>query len=396
MTVFRRLLTETRGLRLSGLSRPRRGAEKSVVRSHVPRLETLESLELLSHASLPLHAAVAKPAKAVPVEIASVPFASIKAGSVAAASVSEESALFTQTVTVPNTLTNFNQPFAPPALLFNPAVGQLVAVTVTETAGLSSQIVSQNLSATAPATITATLSGTFSITGASPTGAAFTGPLTASTPPATVTVNSGDPNFGGTSTADFGTLVDSQTQTFTYTSPSDLAFFTASATRGTIAPTLVENAEAGASAPNGNLQTMVSTQGSGSISIVYTYAKALPAVINLVRFGIHHQPTVLYVTFAGPLDPVSANNPAFYSVIAPNAHGSFTGHGTKTIRITTATYNPADFTVRLTPATQLNFHKFYQLKITLPGTNGTPVVIEFGGLNSLGGFTNHQGQTVLV
>ena len=389
MTVFRRLLTETRALRLSGLTRPRRGAGKAVTRSLTPRLEALESIELLSHV------AVVKPAIVAPVQAQSVPFASIAAGGVVAASVSQQSLLTTQTVTVPNTFTNFNQPFAPPILLFNPALGQLVSVKVTETAGLSSQITSQNLSNTAPATITAYVNGNFSITGVSPTNTAFSGPLAGTTPPATVSINNGDPNFGGTSTAAFGTLVASQTASFTYTSASDLAFFTATNTRGTITPSLVENAVAGASAPNGNLQTEVVTQGSGSISIVYTYAQTLPAVIRLVRFGIHHQPTVLYVTFAGPLDPLSANNPSYYKVIAPNKYGSFTGRGTTTIPVTTASYNPANFTVRLTPKTSLNFHKIYQLQISLPGTNGTPVVIEFGGLASVGGYTNHQGQTVL-
>lgn len=387
MTVFRRLLTETRVLRVSALSRPRRGAGKAVVRALTPRLEALESFELLSHVGLPHHAP--------PVQAQSIPFASIGAAGVVAASVSEQSLLTTQTVTVPNTFTNFNQPFAPPIALFNPALGQLVSVTVTETAGLSSQITSQNLSNTAPATITANASGNFSITGVSPSNTAFTGPLAATTPPATVTINNGDPNFGGTSTAAFGTLVASQTASFTYTSGTDLAFFTATTSRGMITPALVENASAGASAPNGNLQTEVATQGSGSISIVYTYAQTLPAVTRLVRFGIHHQPTVLYVTFAGALDPVSANDPAYYTVIAPNKHGSFTGPGTKTIPVTTASYDPANLTVRLTPQTSLNFHKVYQLKITLPGTNGTPVVIEFGGLASVGGYTNHHGQTVL-
>jgi hypothetical protein len=125
------------------------------------------------------------------------------------------------------------------------------------------------------------------------------------------------------------------------------------------------------------------------VNVTYDYIPTCPPVTSLVRFGIHHQPTQLLLTFGGPLAPADANNPAFYQVIKPNSQGSFTGPGTTIVPIASASYNPANNTVLLTTAQQLNVHYINQLKISLPCTNGTPVVIEFGGKSSLGGFFYH-------
>ena len=92
-------------------------------------------------------------------------------------------------------------------------------------------------------------------------------------------------------------------------------------------------------------------------------------------------------TFSGPINPTDAVNPANYTIIAPNAHGSFTGPGTRVIPVIAATYNPNANTVTLTTAVQLNVHHLYQLRVTLPPNN--PIVIEFGGKRSLGGFFLH-------
>ncbi len=395
MTVFHRILTGTRTPLASILSR--RGPARPSARSLTPRLETLETIELLSHGGLSA-AALAKLKPVAQIQAQNVPFAT-QAGAVhqiTASSISQKSTTPTQTATVPNTLTNFNQAFAPPISLFNPTLGTLVAVHVTATANLSSQITSQNLSTTTPATITGYVTGDFTISGLQPANATLTGPLSATTPPATVTVNAGDPNYGGTSTANFGTLAAAKTTTIDYTAKSDLAFFTASTGRTAISPVLVENAQAGAAAPNGNLQTLVATTGSGSVTVTYDYVMTCPPVTQVLRFGIHHQPTQLYVTFGGPLNATDASTAAYYKIVAPNKAGSFTGPGTTTVPVTSASYNAANNTVKLSPATQLNFHKLYQLVISLPCTNGTPTVIEFGGPNSLGGFTSHKGTPVVV
>ena len=271
-----------------------------------------------------------------------------------------------------------------------------MAVHITATANLSSQITSQNLSTTTPATITGNVVGSFVISGLQPGSSTLIGALSANTPPATVTANAGDPDFGGTSTAVFAALTATKTTTITDTTPSDLNFFTAKPGHTSISPVLVENAQTGASAPNGNLQTKVVTSGSGAITVVYDYVATCPPVTRVLRFGIHQQPTQLYVTFGGPISATDATNTSFYKIIVPNKFGSFTGPGTTTIPVTAASYNPNTFTVKLTTATQLNVHRIYQLVITLPCTNGNPTVIQIGGKNSLGGFTGKTGGLVTV
>jgi hypothetical protein len=375
----------------------RRRSRKAAARVSIPRIESLESIDLMSRAVIP-----AAPTAQVEPFVTSSPM-----GSVTALQTSQTTQV--QTATVPNTLTNFSQAFAPPINLFNPALGTLLSVQVTATASLMSQISSANTSTTSGSQITGFTNGAYQITGLS--GTTIANNLNATTGlPVTVPVFSGTtaftnvpvpvttPNFSvPTNGITFGSLVASDTQTVNFTQPADLAFFTASAGHTSISPVLTENAASGATAPNGNLQTAVATSGSGTITVTYVYMSACPPVTKLVRFGIHHQPTQLQLTFGGPLsDAVDAMNPAFYTVIVPNAHGSFTGHGVTTIPVTSAVYDPNNFTVTLTTAKRLNVHHLYQLQISLPCTNGTPVVIEFGGKLSLGGFTNHKGQFVPV
>lgn len=395
MTVIHRILTGSRKPLASIF--PGRESRRSSSRSLSPRLETLESIELLSHGGLS-PAALAKLKPVAQIQALEIPFSNQTAtvNQVRAASISQSSVTTTQTSTVPNTLTNFNQAFAPPISLFDPTLGTLVAVHVTATASISSQITSQNLSTTTPATITGFANGSFTISGLQPANATLSGTLAGTTPPATVTANAGDPNFGGTSTATFGTLTASKLLTMDYTAQSDLNFFTSTIGRTAITPVLVENAQAGASAPNGNLQTQVLTSGAGSITVGYDYVATCPPVTHLLRFGIHQQPTQLYVTFGGPINATDANNPSYYKIVAPNKAGSFTGPGTSTIAVTSATYNPNTFTVKLITAKQLNVHQLFQLVISLPCTRGNPTVILFGGKNSLGGFTSHQGTLVTV
>lgn len=414
----------------------RRTPRKFKAKASVPVFESLETMSLMStltpHAAMAVHtaaqmakpaavvakhvAAVAKPAAVVVNHVAAVakptpvvarpvaPVASTaQVQSFASKTVKMNAALAAtsqttklQTVTVPDTLTNFSQPFAPPITLFNPSLGTLVAVHVTAQATLTSQITSENTSTTSEATITGFTAGTYSITGINRT---ISGSLNKQTDPITVPAfGGGVPDFTGPSTAVFPTLTTTSSEPpITFTAPSDLAFFTASAGRTTISPVLTENARSGANAPNGNLLTLVRTSGSGVITVTYEYSPECPAVTKLVRFGIHMQPTQLQLTFAGPLDPAQASNPAYYHVIAPNAAGSFTGQGTTIIPVTSAVYDAVNHTVTLTTAKRLNVHHLYQLVVNLPCANGNPTVIEFGSKMSLGGFTNpHTGSFIPV
>jgi hypothetical protein len=159
---------------------------------------------------------------------------------------------------------------------------------------------------------------------------------------------------------------------------------------------LAAAAQSGATAPNGNLVTQVSTSGSGVVTITYDFIPQSPQVTQLVRFGLHHQPTTLLLTFSGPLNQLDAQVPANYYVVAPNRRGSFTGPGTRIIPVIRATYDPATNQVLLLTGQRLNVHRQYQLHINLPGFTGQNV-IQFGGVKSLGGFMNvHTGQFVPV
>lgn len=367
-----------------------RPARKAAGRVLNPGLESLEAIELMSRASLGLAAARAQIQHQPTVE--AIPFTSqtISVNNAHAMTAMQTSqTTLAQTVTVPDTLTNFSQPFAPPIGLFNPSLGQLVAVHISATATLTSQIRSENTSTTSGADITGFTDGNFSIDGLTP--APITGELHGKTATVSVPPFAGGPiDFTGPSSVTFPPLTSTTTKTIDVTDPAQLAFYVASAGRTTIDPTLTANATAGANAPNGNLRTEVRTTGSGSITVTYEYIPQCPPVTGLVRFGIHHQPTRLVVTFGGPLpDVADATDPANYVIVARNARGTFTGPGTRTIPVTSAVYDPNTNSVTLTPARPLNVHQQFQLRITLPCNNGNPIVIQFGGKKSLGGFDFH-------
>jgi hypothetical protein len=368
----------------------RRGlSRKPVQRRLTPRLESLESIDLLSRGALALPALAAETAPVAP--------ASIHVASTMTETTTQTTSA--QVVNVPPTLTNFTSPFAPPIQLFNPALGTLSAVHVTVSASLLSEILSQNTSTSSPADITPFINGMYQVTGL-PTTVSNT--LSLQNPP-TVHVDTfaGEPPFTGPSTVVFGTPVPgpppkavfppvtaTDLKTLTFTSAADLAFFTASAGRTTITPQLDESAMSGATAPNGNLRTSVTTFGSGQITVTYDYIPTCPMVVKLVRFGIHHQPTTLQLFFEPATTADVVANPAFYTVVKPNHAGSFTGPGVKTIPVTSATFDAATNSVLLTTAKRLNVHHLFQLQVNLPCNNGNIVVIEFGGKKSLGGFFN--------
>ena len=355
---------------------PRKQA-KARSRAAVVGLESLEVIELLSHAALPasfsLYGNVLNPKMSVNTVSQTTTPQFVKV----------------QTANVPATLTNFNLPFNPSFNLFDPALGTLTSVNVTANALLSSNILSQNLSNTSGATITGSISGTFAISG-------FATPLSGTLPTFSTTQSvpeyNNEPDLTGPSTAVFNGISTQGSQTVTLTDPASLAFFTGSAGRSIVTPQLQMNANAGATAPNGNIQTSVVTSGQGTLSVSYTYTPPAPAAVSLVRYGIHHQQTQLQLTFSGYVDPAQANNPNNYRVIVPNNQGNFTGPGVTYIAITNATFDPATNSVTLIPARRLNVHYQFQLQAKLPVNNGNVIVLDFGGKQSLGGFNNHQGQ----
>jgi hypothetical protein len=194
----------------------------------------------------------------------------------------------------------------------------------------------------------------------------------------------------GTDTVTFPTLVIPDSGTTTYTDPASLAFFTSSAGRSAITLTMNATATSTASAPNGNLLTTTDTSASSSVTVSYTYQTVCPTVSGIGRIGVHHQRTLLVVSFDGPVDVTKAENRANYSVI--------TGSGQR-IPIRSATYNPATNSVTLYSSRRLNVHYHFRLSVVIPCANEmTPetVVIPFGSKQSLIGFHNHKGEFVTV
>ncbi|GAC1468939.1 MAG: hypothetical protein NVSMB9_12130 [Isosphaeraceae bacterium] len=415
MSAYGWLNTGHRFLSLSFLRRVK--PRKPLPHKATPGLESLEKIELLSRASLgvaPSHGEMlAFTSNAPPFKI------------VSQATSTQLQTTLLETARVPQTLTNFGPlqplpvlppgslppgctvlpatpsgqaspaiPFAPPLALFNPSLGQLVAVHVNTSATLLSDITSQNTSTSSGASITGYTLGAFSLDGLGPK-VTFSGSSTTPTVDVKPYPTSGPrPNFqnDGT-TAFFNPLTFTKTQRLDFTQPSDLAFFTASNGRMTISPTLSATAQSGACAPNGNLQTLVSTKAEGLVTITYDYI--CPTVLSVVRYGIHHQPTQLNLRFSGALNPADAQNVSNYTIIVPNRNGNFTGPGVTTMPITSAVYDPRTMSVMLTTRKQLNVHHLFELRVQLP-CYPTPTIIEFGGRNSLGGFHNHRGQFVPV
>jgi hypothetical protein len=281
----------------------------------------------------------------------------------------------TQTVAIPATLTNFSLPLAPPLQLFNPALGTLTSVQVTANMNFTSNIQAQNTSTSSATTITGQNTGSLTITG-------LPQPITTTISNQTTPFNAApydgvSPFFQPPSGVTFPPLVSSSTQALTFTSPSDLAFFTAPPGQTQKDITYTTNTQASATAPGGNLTVQVAATAAASVTVTYTYIPTFPTITQIVRSGVHRQPTLVTVFFNGPpLNATEANNPANYF---------FTGTGPNAIHIpaTSAVYNPTNNSVALTPAIRLNVHYKFLLTINQAvGLEQTTTVV-FGGKQSL-------------
>jgi hypothetical protein len=373
----------------------RRGGLRSAAHKATVGLELLESISLLSHASLAIaHAHL----EALRVRAKTNPATDLASLHPSASPIQAKAATQTQTVSqvvaVPATLTNFSQAFMPPVNLFDPKLGTLTEVKIVESATLTSNVVSQNTSTSSGADITAELNGNVSINGI---GKPLSGMIQAFSQTISVPASTNGANdFLPPTTVVFPPLTGAQTQTLDLTDAADLATFTATSGHTTISPVLVANATSQATAPNGNLQTKVMTEGLGTISISYQYTPAVPQVIKVTRFGIHQQPTVLKVSFSGTVVPSEASNPANYLIVLPNRHGSFTGAGVTFIPVASATYDSTTNTATLLSSKKFNFHNLAELQVTLPSNNGKVLTAVFGGTKDLGGFQNPNNKSQFI
>ena len=189
-----------------------------------------------------------------------------------------------KTITLPPTLTPFanKQISASGVQLFDPELGTLTSVTISHSVTLAGVITTQNLSPSSPANITLKFAGNYTINGLSPaisgSGSQTEGPIVDGPfdpanpdgnklPPITLSANDSPPPV-------------------TLTSASDLAFYTASANRSTIKPTMTATALGVATSDAGALDTDAVTAGSASLSITYTYIPKIcisPGTYTLVQ-----------------------------------------------------------------------------------------------------------------
>jgi hypothetical protein len=118
-------------------------------------------------------------------------------------------------------------------------------------------------------------------------------------------------------------------------------------------------------------------------------------VTNVQRFGVHHQPTLITLTFNTPLNPISATNVAQYALFGPIG-----SKHPKLIPIKSASYDPATQTVTLHPSQPLNVHLTYELIVAglvnttgavLKGNDGVPGDAYVANVNrsTLSGFYDH-------
>jgi uncharacterized repeat protein (TIGR01451 family) len=96
-----------------------------------------------------------------------------------------------------------------------------------------------------------------------------------------------------------------------------------------------------------------------------------PSVISVRRFGFHHRPTSLVLTFDKPLDPARAQDLANYQLVALDG-------SRRAIRIRSAAYDPASRTVTLRPAHRL--YLYHRFRLTVVGTGPGGVSSSSGAL----------------
>ena len=128
-----------------------------------------------------------------------------------------------------------------------------------------------------------------------------------------------------------------------------------------------------------------------SATAVDNYFGECPMVVNVQRFGIHHQPTQIVVTFDGPLDPAQAENVENYHLFTLGPDGKFS----REVPIKSAVYNPATNSVTLTTAHQVNVHHLAEITVTNPCPGGPDFAGVLNRKYSLGGIVGHHGRVWL-
>jgi hypothetical protein len=112
---------------------------------------------------------------------------------------------------------------------------------------------------------------------------------------------------------------------------------------------------------------------NAAASAVASYFGLCPTVVNVGRLGVHHMPTLIQVTFSGPVDATQAENLANYTLISPGPDQKFGTKDDRTIPLLSASYAPATNTVTLSPG-HTNVHHRYEIIVKNPCPGG-PVFV---------------------
>jgi IPT/TIG domain-containing protein len=125
---------------------------------------------------------------------------------------------------------------------------------------------------------------------------------------------------------------------------------------------------------NGTTITAVSPAGAGVADVTvitsagasattpadrFTYVAPPVTVVSVNRFGFHMHPTTFVLTFDSPLDAVRASDPASYQLVDM-------AHPLRRLGFRSATYNPANQSVTLSPFHRLYLYDHYRLTVINP------------------------------
>ena len=168
----------------------------------------------------------------------------------------------TKTLTFPETQTNFS--LSGLVGKFDPELGELVSVEITNSGSITSDIRVENTSASSPSTINGTVSGKLTLTG--PNGLSLQTNLSQNAGTYNATTYDGQLDFNGTSGKDFGNKTANGSQSIVLTGAGMSAFI------GTGSVQLTESAEVSSSASGGgNLLVGVTSTGIANVTVIYKY-----------------------------------------------------------------------------------------------------------------------------
>jgi hypothetical protein len=154
---------------------------------------------------------------------------------------------------------------------FNPALGTLTAVEITNAGSLSSHIRVESLDS-APANVTGTVSGNLALSG--PAALSVVTTTNAATESFQASAFDGTIDFAGTSGKDFGNKASGGSKSQVLTSPADLGNFI-----GLGKVSFTETAQATSAANGaGNLLSQINSTAEATVTVKYDYIPAPPTI----------------------------------------------------------------------------------------------------------------------